>query len=109
MQCQVLISDARLSQARAVLDDRRRRNEAIDLADCLQFADKRSIIGKTEALRGMLGFASGGKADHTLGELENLRNDIAHAQDVIAGRWPGIVDLAQAAEEVLRRCESVAV
>jgi hypothetical protein len=99
------ISEGRMAQAVSILEDRRRRNEAIDLADCLQLADKRTIVAKTDSLKSLLGFPSRAKADETLGALEQLRNDLAHAQDVIAGRWPYIVDLAETAEDLLRRCE----
>ena len=107
-QWKPLLSEGRLSQAAAIMDDRLRRNEAIDLADCLQFADKRTIVAKSEALRGALGSTSRTRADEVLGELENLRNDVAHAQDVLAGRWPRIVDLARDAEELLRCAERIA-
>jgi hypothetical protein len=31
---------------------------------------------------------------------------LAHAQDIIAGNWPEICDLADAAEELLVKCEN---
>jgi hypothetical protein len=42
-----------------------------------------------------------------LKDLEGLRDVLAHAQDIITGRWPGIVDLASRAEEFLSRCEEI--
>ncbi len=100
-----MISKERLDKARQLLEDRQRRNEAIDLADCLQFADKRTIILKTAELHSAIGFTSSNTAESILEELEQLRNELAHAQDIITGRWPGLVDLAKKAEQILEACE----
>jgi hypothetical protein len=102
-----LLSKPRLEQAKSILANRKRRNEAIDLADCLQLADKRTIVAKSEALRHALGLESRSKVDKVLAGLEKLRNDLAHAQDVISGRWPLVIDLALTAEDLLGRCEKV--
>jgi hypothetical protein len=103
-----LLSYGRLGKAQQFLEDRQRRNEAIDLADCLQFADKRSIVAKSDSLRAALGFNSKSQADKQLQELEHLRNELAHAQDIVTGRWPDLVRLASSAEHLLERCEDAA-
>jgi hypothetical protein len=106
-----LLSEDRLAKAEQLLQERQGRNEAIDLADCLQFADKRSIVLKSEHLskhlRGTLSFPSKGKFEHFLKELEHLRNELAHAQDIITGRWPKLVELAEGAERLLAACEAL--
>lgn len=102
-----LLSASRVEKARAMLEDRRRRNEAIDLADCLQFADKRCIVAKTESIRSAIGFGSKNEAKKVLKDLEQLRDDLAHAQDIVTGRWPELAQLALTAESVLERCEAV--
>ncbi|MBI2889897.1 MAG: hypothetical protein HYY13_03830 [Nitrospirae bacterium] len=38
-------------------------------------------------------------------ELEDLRNELAHAQDIIAARWSWLVDLAEEVESLLSRAE----
>jgi len=41
-----------------------------------------------------------------LGKLERLRNDLAHSQDFISGRWPELVELIKRGEQLLEACES---
>ena len=103
-----LVSEARLNKAQQLLEDRQHRNEAIDLADCLQFADKRCIVAKTDSLRAVLGFTSRNGADRALKDLEQLRDELAHAQDIITGRWPDLARLARTAEDLLERFEDLA-
>lgn len=101
-----LISPPRLNNAEDQLKDRRKRNEAIDLADCLQFCDKRDIVLKSDDLCRLIGFDSTETCEQ-LKSLENLRNELAHSQDIIIGNWPGIVNLAAEAEKILHKCEKV--
>jgi hypothetical protein len=101
-----LLSAGRVQKAEEILQDRRRRNEAIDLADCLQFADKRRIVAKTASLRSALGFRSEGEADEELQRLQQLRDELAHAQDIVSGRWPELGRIAQVAEQILARSEA---
>jgi hypothetical protein len=101
----VLIGERRLAKAQKLLDERKRRNEAVDLADCLEFCDKRAIVVKTDSVRTRLGFLSIQKGTEQLVELEALRNNLAHAQDIITGNWPKVVKLAALAEELLIKCE----
>lgn len=79
-----LISPDRLNKAEDQLKDRRRRNEAIDLADCLQFCDKRDIVLKSDDLCRLIGSDSTATYE-LLKSLENLRNELVHSQDIIAG------------------------
>ncbi len=104
-----LLKSTRLKHAQYILDDRRRRNEAIDLADCLEFGDKARILSKTEAIRSALGVPSEKEMSQLLQKLENLRNELAHSQDIITGKWPEVVELAEAAEELLIKCENAAL
>ena len=46
-----LLSSTRIEAATRLLDDRRKRNEALGLADCLQFGDKVTIVAKCQELR----------------------------------------------------------
>lgn len=103
-----LLTDSRIEKARKMLEMRQKMNGAIDLADCLQFCDKREIIVKTKELCDELGFSKTA-LESLLRELEKLRNNLAHAQDVITGNWPDIVDLTSSAEAFLKRCEDFRV
>jgi hypothetical protein len=99
------LSQNRIDKAMGVLDDRRRQNEATDLADCLQFGDKATIVAKCRELRDALGFESASKAETLLSKLQHLRDALAHAQDIVTGHWPELVDLLESAEQILQRAE----
>ena len=96
--------NGRLKKAEDLFEKRRQRNEAIDLADCLQFCDKRDIVLKSDELCRLLGFDSTATCEQ-LKSLEDLRNELAHSQDIITGNRPRIVDLVGQAEDILRKCE----
>lgn len=102
-----LLKPKRINDAEQIFSDRKQKNEATDLVDCLQFCDKAEIIQKTEKLVSALGFSSKKKINQLLGKLERLRNTLAHSQDIITGNWPEICDLADAAESILHKCERV--
>jgi hypothetical protein len=102
-----MLLDHRLTDANKILKKRRRRNVATDLADCLTFGDISTIIAKSQDLRARLGFESCTEMESLLKDLQNLRNDLAHSQDILAGRWPRIVELASRAETLIERCEGV--
>jgi hypothetical protein len=104
---QPLISPKRLEKAKSLLEERQRRNEGIDLADCIQFADKRDIVLKNDKLRHLLEIKSKEEGKQLFENLENLRNDLAHAQDIITGNWPRIVELAKESEALLGKLEVV--
>ena len=102
-----LISQNRLAKAEEMLQQRKRRNEAIDLADCLQFCDKRTIVLGSDTLRRALGFSSKDEGEELLKAFEHLRNELAHAQDIVTGRWPQLVTFAKKAEDLLEACEAL--
>lgn len=103
------LANTRIQAAVNMLSGRKSRNEAIDLADCLQFCDKRDIVLKNGDLRRALGLNSTRAAEKLFRNLENLRNDLAHAQDIVAGNWPDIVDWAHQAERLLEHCEDLCI
>ena len=99
------LSRKRIGEATEILVDRRQRNEAIDLADCLQFGDKATIVSKSRELREALDFPSATSAQVSLKKLQHLRDELAHAQDIVTGKWPELVDLLESAEKILRLAE----
>jgi len=99
----------RLEYAERILEDRRRRNEGVDLADCLQFCDKRELIVRDEALRQRLGATSRRQLEKDLVDLEHLRDDLAHAQDILVGRRETLLPLARKVTDMLRRWEDTKV
>lgn len=104
---QEFLSDGRLEQAKKLLSERHARNEAIDLADCLQFCDKRDLILRRSDIQKSVGLESK-KSGELLESAEKLRNKLAHAQDIVTGSsWPEIIDLAKEIEVLLERCELI--
>jgi hypothetical protein len=101
------IPEGRLRKASELLKDRRRRNEAISLADCLQLADMMTVVLKTDYLRTVLELESRQQGEQLFDELKNLRNDLAHSQDIISPRWPELAELVSQTEHLLARCEQL--
>ncbi len=90
--------EGRLEGAEQRLEHRKRGGVDVDLADCLEFCDKRVIVLKSQELLARIALGSKRDVDRFLHQLERLRDDRARAQDVVTGRWPGIVEMAQQAE-----------
>jgi hypothetical protein len=87
------LSEGRLQNAEALLAERRRRNPSVRLFDCLQFADKGQIIARNEELRRTTIFTSRRQVEDAVAKLEQLRNNLAHAQDLPESDWDTIVRL----------------
>jgi hypothetical protein len=96
-----LLSAGRLDKAQALLGERRRRGQHVDLADCLQLSDKAQILMEDEEERAAFGLYSKGAAKRVIRDLESLRNNLAHAQDIVTHDWPQIARLARRIEEHL--------
>ena len=102
-----VISPARLGKAKDICEDRIRENRAIDLVDCLELCDKYTIVLRTEDLADRLGFSSKRQAESWFSRLGDLRDDLAHAQD-LGYRGPGhLLELASKAETVLEQAELI--
>ncbi len=105
---QEFLNDGRLERAKKLLSERHDRNEAIDLADCLQFCDKRDLILRSSDIRKRVGLESEKSGRLLLESAENLRDKLAHAQDIVTGSsWPEIIDLAKEIEVLLEQCEQI--
>jgi hypothetical protein len=103
-----LIKPDRIKSAQRLLGDRQHRNEGTDLADCLQFCDKRTILMKMDGVWELLG-DSRTQTERFLEDAERLRNDLAHSQDIVTGQWPAIVGLAERLEKALVGIEAASV
>ena len=62
---------------------------------------------RSDYLRNALGFHSKDEGKELLKAFEHLRNELAHAQDIITGRWPQLVTFAKKAEDLLATCEAL--
>ena len=100
------VSEGRLQKAEALLEERRRRNQELDLIDCLQFSDKGQITLKDALLRKQVGYESRRKGEDTIKRLEALRNNLAHSQDIISCDWETIVQLTENMDRMFRVRES---
>jgi hypothetical protein len=95
------LSEGRIQKSQDLLAERRRRGQQVSLTDCLQFADKVRIIGSSELLRRQTRFASKRQIEDVGKQLETLRNNLAHAQDIVPHDWDTIVALAEQLDSVL--------
>jgi hypothetical protein len=93
------LSADRLEKAKAIQLERQRRNQHCSLIDCLQLSDKGRIIIEHPDLRESFGLDSKASAKRIVKSVESLRNNLAHAQDIVTHDWAQIARLAQRMEE----------
>ena len=86
-----LISPQRLAKALALQQERRRRGQNAELLNCLQYGDKGWILSRDKEVREALGQKSRRDAIQSLKELETLRNNLAHTQEIVPTGWQRIV------------------
>ncbi len=101
----VHVSRGRLEKAATLQQERQRRNQQGSLIDCLQFSDKAQILMEKPEVRELFGFTSKNAAVEAVKQLESLRNNLAHAQDIVTNDWAAIARIASRIEEavLLRR------
>jgi hypothetical protein len=97
------VSAGRMDKARNLLEERGRRGQQVRLIDCLQFSDKAQILFKRSDFLEQTRFPSKAEAKRTIRDLESLRNNLAHSQDIVTYDWETIVDLAEGLHQILRR------
>jgi len=75
------------------------------LIDCLQLSDKAQILMEKPEVLEFFGFESRKTAKRIVKEFESLRNNLAHAQDIVTHDWAAIARIASRLEEavLLRR------
>ncbi|MDI6842935.1 MAG: hypothetical protein QMC94_00835 [Anaerosomatales bacterium] len=100
----VLLKAQRIKKVEQLFEDRQRRNEYLDLADCLQFCDKKEIICKSPGLWPLFG-ESRENARAFLRDCEQLRNEVVHIQELTGSSWTEAIDLAGRIEATLSRLE----
>lgn len=87
------LSDGRIEKAVTLQKERHRRGQHPTLLDCLQFADKGQIVARDERLRSYSRFSSRRAVEEFVRALQDLRNNLAHSQDIL-GDWDVIIELA---------------
>jgi len=88
------LSEGRLKKAEELMAERNRRHRPVGLLDCLQLSDKGQIVARNEDIRRRTVFASRRQAEDGIRLLEGLRNNLAHAQDIVSADWDAIVQLS---------------
>jgi predicted transcriptional regulator len=87
-----VIKEIRLCKAKNTFKLRQGQNHALSLLECLQFCDKRDILIETPDFLSEFNFS---KEDffQLLGNVETIRNELAHSQNTIIGNldWPDFV------------------
>jgi hypothetical protein len=94
------LSAGRRAMARELQTLREQRGQRRALLDCLQFADKGQLVARNECLRNQTRFASRSDVERFVQGLQDLRNNLAHAQDISAD-WEIIYELAANVQRIV--------
>jgi len=97
------LSPERLKKAEDLQNERKRRGQHVTLLDCLQLGDKAKIIMKDPEMREDMGFESKRTAEKVSKDFESLRNNLAHAQDIITNNWETIVVISRRLNKIMTR------
>ena len=97
------LSPERLKKAEDLQNERKRRNQHVSLLDCLQLGDKAKILMKDLEIREDMGFESKRTVEKVTKDFESLRNNLAHAQDIITYNWDSIVIIAKRLNKIMTR------
>lgn len=92
------VPPARLDKARELLSERRRRGQSSDLLDCLQLSDKAQVLFDDPEELAAFGLDTRSNARRVLKDLESLRNNLAHAQDIVTHDWPQVARMTRRVE-----------
>lgn len=96
----------RLEKTQQIFADRQRRDDAIDLAECLQLSDKATIFKKSSGLLTLLGFDNPRAWRSFMAGVEDLRNRVAHSNDIPADMWPHVAGVVDGIERCLVNLET---
>ncbi len=99
------LTPARLAKAEALRQERFRRNQPCELLDCLQLGDKARVLLRDPDQVKAFGFETAGGAKRVTKEVESLRNNLAHGQDIVTNDWPQIARMTQRIEAMLGELE----
>ncbi|MEA3372783.1 MAG: HD domain-containing protein [Campylobacterota bacterium] len=97
-----LLAPARVKKAEALHEERKRLLQSSTLPECLQLSDKGLIASETNGFLKSLGFTTKSAFKRTLRDLELLRNNLAHSQNIGNDDWTPIARLARTIEETIK-------
>ncbi|MBN1336602.1 MAG: bifunctional (p)ppGpp synthetase/guanosine-3',5'-bis(diphosphate) 3'-pyrophosphohydrolase [Deltaproteobacteria bacterium] len=92
------VPPARLAKAKALFEERQRRGQAGELLDCLQLPDKAQVLLDEPEELAAFGLDTRSNARRVLKDLESLRNNLAHAQDIVTQDWPQVARMTRRVE-----------
>lgn len=97
------LSKPRQEMAQKLFEEKKLKNQEIDLLSCTQFGDKKTIICKNSVIRERLNLGGRNKVKENLKYVENLRDNLAHSQSDLAGEyeWGHIIDTISWIEFIL--------
>jgi hypothetical protein len=101
-----LLSPHRLRQAESVHAERIRLGQQSELEDCLQLLDKAEVLLQNPGQLQEMGFETRGSVKQVMKDIQSLRNNLAHAQDIVVHDWPQIVRLARRLERLVEESRS---
>lgn len=93
-----LLSPGRRERALQLRAHRQAQGQACTLLDCLQLSDKGEIVLQNPTQLAAFGFPTRTSGRQVLRDVESLRNNLAHAQDIVTHDWLQIVRFARALE-----------
>lgn len=109
--CKKALSLGRLSKAHEIQAERMKNHSDADLLDCLQFADKRTLIDKIRKdskISASIGIDVDRNLVTQLKVLERLRNEVAHGNDILLMPIESsLSECAGYAERILEQLERV--
>jgi len=96
-----LLTPARIEKARALQSERTAFGRPMSLLDCLQLSDKiRILLAIDDRPRPLFQGGSKAETQRLVRDLEDLRNSLAHAQDIVTHDWVEIARLANRLQEL---------
>ncbi len=96
---QTLVPEGRLEKATLLQKERERRGQHSSLLGGLQLSDKGQILIEQPEMLRAFGFPSKRVAKGIIKEIESLRNNLAHSQDIVTHDWASIARIASRIED----------
>jgi hypothetical protein len=97
------LSPKRLELAENLHKDRKRCGQQVKLLECLHLSDKANIIIKDPEIMKDFGFESKSVAKKNIWEFQSLRNNLAHAHDIVTYNWDSIVKMSKRLDKIMTR------
>jgi len=97
------LSKERITEAKELYQQKKEKNQEIDLINCIQFGDKKTLTIKNNDIRDKLNLGGRNKVNDKLRYAEKLRNNLAHSQADLASErsWEEIFNTVEWIEKFL--------